>query len=125
LVEGTSAGGSAKTARNRANQAILSLKGKVINALKTNVAYLFNNDEINMIIAAVGAGVGKDFDLDEVNYHKVIIMTDADSDGAHIQLLLLTFFYRFMRDLITSGMLYLALPPLFKLTYANNSYEYL
>lgn len=125
LVEGTSAGGSAKTARNRANQAILSLKGKVINALKTNVAYLFNNDEINMIIAAVGAGVGKDFDLDEVNYHKVIIMTDADSDGAHIQLLLLTFFYRFMRDLITSGMLYLALPPLFKLTYANNSHEYL
>ena len=125
LVEGTSAGGSAKTARNRANQAILSLKGKVINALKTNVSYLFNNDEINMIIAAVGAGVGKDFDLEEVNYHKVIIMTDADSDGAHIQLLLLTFFYRFMRDLITSGMLYLALPPLFKLTYANNNYEYL
>lgn len=126
LVEGDSAGGSAKTARNRQFQAILALKGKVINALKSNVDSLFNNDEINMIVAAIGAGVGKEFDLEEVNYHKVIIMTDADSDGAHIQLLLLTFFYRFMRDLITSGTLYLALPPLFKLTYrnTNNEHEY-
>lgn len=126
LVEGDSAGGSAKTARDRQFQAILSLKGKVINALKSNIETLFNNDEINMIIAAVGAGVGKDFILEDVNYHKVIIMTDADSDGAHIQLLLLTFFYRFMRDLITSGALYLALPPLFKLTYENskNEHEY-
>ncbi|KMQ93675.1 dna topoisomerase iv subunit a [Lasius niger] len=99
LVEGDSAGGSAKTARNRQFQAILSLKGKVINALKSNVESLFNNDEINMIIAAIGAGVGKEFNLENVNYNKVIIMTDADSDGAHIQLLLLTFFYRFMLDM--------------------------
>jgi len=77
-----------------------------------------------MIIAAIGAGVGKEFNLNNINYYKVIIMTDADSDGAHIQLLLLTFFYRFMRDLITSGNLYLALPPLFKLTYENIEYEY-
>ncbi|MGL5268859.1 MAG: DNA topoisomerase IV subunit B [Spiroplasma sp.] len=126
LVEGDSAGGSAKTARNRQFQAILSLKGKVINALKSNVESLFNNDEINMIIAAIGAGVGKEFNLENVNYNKVIIMTDADSDGAHIQLLLLTFFYRFMRDLITSGILYLALPPLFKVTCKNinNEHEY-
>lgn len=126
LVEGDSAGGSAKTARNRQFQAILSLKGKVINALKSNIESLFNNDEINMIIAAIGAGAGKDFSLEDVNYHKVIIMTDADSDGAHIQLLLLTFFYRFMRDLITSGTLYLALPPLFKVAYenTNNEHEY-
>ncbi|MBE4704013.1 DNA topoisomerase IV subunit B [Spiroplasma platyhelix] len=124
LVEGDSAGGSAKTARNRQFQAILSLKGKVINALKSNTESLFNNDEINMIIAAVGAGVGNEFNLEDINYHKVIIMTDADSDGAHIQLLLLTFFYRFMRDLITSGNLYLALPPLFKITYENTKGEH-
>lgn len=124
LVEGDSAGGSAKTARNRQFQAILSLKGKVINALKSNTESLFGNDEINMIIAAVGAGVGKEFEIEDINYHKVIIMTDADSDGAHIQLLLLTFFYRFMRDLITAGNLYLALPPLFKITYENTNGEH-
>lgn len=124
LVEGDSAGGSAKTARNRQFQAILSLKGKVINALKSNIESLFGNDEINMIIAAVGAGAGKEFEIEDINYHKVIIMTDADSDGAHIQLLLLTFFYRFMRELITSGNLYLALPPLFKITYENTNGEH-
>lgn len=123
LVEGDSAGGSAKTGRDRSFQAILALKGKVINAERSKIEDLLNNEEINMIIGSIGGGVGQDFNLEDVNYNKVIIMTDADSDGAHIQILLLTFFYRFMRDLITSGKVYLALPPLFKISYQVDGQE--
>lgn len=116
LVEGDSAGGSAKQARNRAFQAILPLRGKVINTEKTNVDQVLKNEEINTIIHTIGADFGEDFDIKKANYGKVVIMTDADTDGAHIQVLLLTFFFRFMQDLIKAGRLYLALPPLYKLS---------
>ncbi|MDD3341086.1 MAG: DNA topoisomerase IV subunit B [Bacilli bacterium] len=115
LVEGDSAGGTAKTGRERKFQAILSLRGKVINSEKTKLEELLKNEEINTIIHTVGAGVGSDFDITDCNYDKVIIMTDADVDGAHIQTLLLTFFYRYMKPLIEEGHLYIAMPPLYKL----------
>lgn len=115
LVEGDSAGGSAKLGRDRKYQAILSLRGKVINSEKTRLEELLKNEEINTIIHTIGAGVGSDFDVKDSNYDKVIIMTDADDDGAHIQILLLTFFYRYMKALIEEGHLYIALPPLYKL----------
>ena len=114
LVEGDSAGGSAKQGRNSKYQAILPLRGKVINSEKQKLADLLKNEEINTIIYTVGAGVGEDFDANRSNYDKVIIMTDADTDGAHIQVLLLTFFFRFMRGLIEQGKVYIALPPLYK-----------
>ncbi|WP_368486606.1 DNA topoisomerase IV subunit B [Spiroplasma sp. DGKH1] len=116
LVEGDSAGGSAKSGRDRKFQAILSLRGKVINAEKAKLQDLMNNEEINLMIHAIGAGFGNSFDLADANYGKIIIMTDADTDGAHIQTLLLTFFYRFMRPLIEDKRVYIALPPLFKIT---------
>ena len=115
LVEGDSAGGTAKTGRDKKIQAILPLRGKVINSEKTRLEELLKNEEINTIIHTIGAGVGSDFDIEESNYDKVIIMTDADVDGAHIQILLLTFFYRYMKPLIEQGHLYIALPPLYKL----------
>jgi len=115
LVEGDSAGGSAKGGRDRKFQAILPLRGKVINSEKSNINELLKNEEINTMIHTIGAGVGQDFDVADSNYDKVIIMTDADVDGAHIQILLLTFFYRYMRPLIEDGRLYIARPPLYKI----------
>ncbi len=113
LVEGDSALGSAKQARNSKFQAILPLRGKVVNCYKSNQADVYKNEEINTIIHTIGAGVGQDFDATESNFNKVIILTDADDDGAHIQVLLLTFFYKYMRPLIESGKLFVALPPLY------------
>ena len=122
LVEGDSAGGSAKLGRNKKYQAILPLRGKVLNTEKARMEDIYKNEEINTMIHTIGAGVGSDFDIKDCNYDKVIIMTDADDDGAHIQILLITFFYRYMKPLIEDGRLYIAMPPLYQITCGKDEY---
>ncbi|VEU60436.1 DNA gyrase subunit B [Mycoplasmopsis bovigenitalium] len=124
LVEGDSAGGTAKKGRNRKFQAILPLRGKVLNTEKARLYDILKNEEIATIINTIGAGVGEDFDIKKAQYSKVVIMTDADTDGAHIQILLLTFFFRHMRQLVDAGMVYIALPPLFKISNKSKQVTY-
>ncbi len=124
LVEGNSAGGSAKGGRDRKYQAILPLRGKIINTEKAKESDILANEEIATIINTIGAGYGSNFDVNEMEYDKIIIMTDADFDGSHIQCLLLTFFYRFMKDLVDNGKLYIAMPPLYKMTFSSKKSVY-